>query len=152
MKRLLILVGIGVFSNLAAGVVNGSMITKSQTQMQYTQNSAAPVLIARKEITRSEVINKLQSQNSMNRLWAAKYIYKRYNDELKMTDLVDKEILKNYETTTKNKYEIDALAWMCKTLGISGRDKYKNTLQTVAQRAKNQKLRKYGKFSLDLLM
>ena len=78
---------------------------------------------------------------------ASQGIYRNELTEQKVLDVLSEKVLRNYNTTSKT--GVDALAWACKALGQSGDIRYGNVLKTVKNNAKNAKVRKYAKQSLN---
>jgi len=68
-------------------------------------------------------------------------IYKR-----EIVDALNEAILKNYNKVPNDGELIDGFAWMIRALGNAGAgaDKYKNTLNEVADKANNRKIKKYA--------
>ena len=55
------------------------------------------------------------------------------------------------DRNTEDRFEIDALSWLCKVLAKSGDARYRSLLAKVANAADSAKLRKYARVSLDQL-
>jgi len=66
----------------------------------------------------------------------------------KVLDVVSSQLLTDFNKKSKDRNHIDAMAWICKALGASGKSKYRNALSTVMKDSKNRKLRGYAKKSL----
>ena len=60
-------------------------------------------------------------------------------------DKFESILLSNYRDETKVSLRIDTLAWLCRVLGDSGDNKYKNTLAEVGKNATFRKIRNYAK-------
>ena len=66
-------------------------------------------------------------------------------------DEVHKILAAQYKNST-NPEHLDAMAWMCRTLGESGNSKYRGTLEQIAQdNAAHKKVRKYAEKYADYL-
>jgi hypothetical protein len=79
------------------------------------------------------------------------------SEELGWAGLTDPRIFdlmeKNLQAVYKNvsdRAAVNHAAWLCKGLGYSGQEKYRATLQEVADNARSGGLRKYAKEGLDL--
>jgi len=99
----------------------------------------------------TKYINMLRSNDSGQKVRAAKKIFKLYSHDPQLLCIVNKELLKGYHINIKDRHHVDAMAWLCKILGASGQTKYKATLKKVAQEASSSKLKKYAKKSLSKL-
>ena len=93
----------------------------------------------------------LRSNDSTQKVRAAKKIFKSYSHDPQLLRVVNEELLRGYQINTKDRHHVDAMAWLCKVLGASGQTKYKATLKRVAQEAPSSKLKKYAKQSLSKL-
>jgi len=91
---------------------------------------------------------KLESTNSIDKRKAAKLLYKTYPYENDVLVAVNKELLKGYNVKIRDKYHVDAMAWLCKILGRSGQNKYMATLQEVIGRTKSGKIKRHAKKSI----
>lgn len=77
---------------------------------------------------------------------AAKLLVKaKYRDTV-VLDMVERVLLRNYQTA-----DDDTMSWLCKALGASGQGKYKATLSKVATGAQSRKLKGYAEKSLNQL-
>ncbi len=99
----------------------------------------------------TKYINMLRSNDSTQKVRAAKEIFKSYSHDPQLLYVVNKELLRGYQIKTRDRHHVDAMAWLCKILGASGQTKYKATLKRVAQEAPSRKLKKYAKKSLSKL-
>ena len=99
----------------------------------------------------SVIVNKFLSENSVEKVNASKIIYRDYLQNANVVNIVNDELLKNYHLNSKDKYFVDALAWMCKILGASGNKDYASTLVQVLQKSPSRKVRKYANNSLKTL-
>ncbi len=91
-----------------------------------------------------DVTSMLRSSNLSNKERAAKIIAKQHNNDQRILDMVNEELLKGYNRSADDRDYVEAMAWLCNALGASGYPKYRSTLQTVSDNAPNRKLRKYA--------
>ncbi|MDY0221499.1 MAG: hypothetical protein RBR67_10215 [Desulfobacterium sp.] len=80
---------------------------------------------------------------------AAKRITTRSYTDQDLYEVVNEELLKGYQTAS-DKVSIDTMAWLCKALGTSGNEKYKDTLQKV-KNSDNRKLARSAVIGYDML-
>ena len=99
----------------------------------------------------TKYIKILRSNNSTQKVRAAKEIFKSYSHDPQLLCVVNEELLRGYQINIRDRRHVDAMAWLCKILGASGQTKYKATLKRVAQEAPSRKLKKYAKKSLSKL-
>ena len=99
----------------------------------------------------TKYINMLRSNDSTQKVRAAKEIFKSYSHDPQLLCVVNEELLRGYQINIRDRQHVDAMAWLCKILGASGQTKYKATLKRVAQEAPSRKLKKYAKKSLSKL-
>lgn len=92
--------------------------------------------------------NMLRSNDSTQKVRAAKEIFKSYSHDPQLLCVVNEELLRGYKINIRDRHHVDAMAWLCKILGASGQTKYKATLKRVAQESPSRKLKKYANKSL----
>ncbi|NOQ42227.1 MAG: hypothetical protein GQ563_06980 [Desulfuromusa sp.] len=100
------------------------------------------------EVTR--LLKLLKGDDSASKRNAAKIITRNNYKDPVLYDQVNKELLKGY-SSARSKLEVDTMAWLCKALASSKNHKYYETVNTVARKARNRKLKKYAKKSLQQL-
>ena len=93
-------------------------------------------------------IRMLQSSSTKDQRYAAKKIIRSYSSNRVLLDVVNRELLKGYQQTGKNRHHVDVMAWFCKVLGASKQLRYAATLSKVADSDANRKLKKYAAKSL----
>ncbi|NIB44240.1 hypothetical protein HBA55_31865 [Pseudomaricurvus alkylphenolicus] len=76
---------------------------------------------------------------------AAKRVHFKHLYEESLMDLLEQQLLANYQTDSGHRLYVDSWAWVCKALAGSRNPKYKATIEKVAQQATHKKLRKYAK-------
>lgn len=96
----------------------------------------------------TKYINMLRSNDSTQKVRAAKEIFKSYSHDPQLLCVVNEELLRGYKINIRDRHHVDAMAWLCKILGASGQTKYKATLKRVAQESPSRKLKKYANKSL----
>jgi len=96
-------------------------------------------------------LKQIKSGNALQQRDAAKRIIRARLFDTKVMDVVASQLLKDFNKKPRDRYHIDAMAWICKALGASGNSKYRDTLSTVMKDAKSRKLRGYAKKSLGQL-
>lgn len=101
------------------------------------------------EVTR--LITMLKSDNLTLKENAAKEISRSKQDNPKVFEVIEEELLKGYQLNSGNKNYVDTMAWLCKALGSSGDLKYRPTLQKIFDTTPNQTLRNYAEKSLRIL-
>ncbi|RLC26424.1 MAG: hypothetical protein DRH21_02170 [Deltaproteobacteria bacterium] len=105
----------------------------------------------KKSLYITKYIKVLRSNDSTQKVRAAKEIFKSYSHDPQLLCVVNEELLRGYQINVRDRQHIDAMAWLCKILGASGQTKYKATLKRVAQEAPSRKLKKYARKSLSKL-
>ncbi len=96
----------------------------------------------------AQIMQKLNSKSARDKTWAAKKIIRGGVFNPKILDAVERELLKGYQDKPRNRYHVDAMAWLIKALGAAADPKYKPTLVKVLRGAKNRKLKGYAKRAL----
>lgn len=89
----------------------------------------------------------LRVSDSVRMRWAARDLYLRGSNEHSY-DVAKKFLEENYKNKTDDSYLIDTMSFLCKTLGLSRNDKYKDILIEVANKTPNKKLAKYAERSV----
>ncbi len=96
-------------------------------------------------------VNMLRSQDTLLKRDGAKYILRANNLPKKVYDILNKEILNTYQVNSRDRNQIDAVAWMMKALTSSRDKKYVPTFLAVLKNSKNIKLQRYAENSLKRL-
>ena len=65
-------------------------------------------------------------------------------NQASLFDLIEAKLTAQYKTN-KNRQDADYLSWMAKALAFSGNEKYRSTLEAVANDAASNKLKRYAK-------
>jgi len=99
--------------------------------------------------TIATLINMLKSDSMNVKRDAAKMIIRKLYTDQDLYEVVNEELLKGYPTAS-DKVSIDTMAWLCKALGASGNEKYKETLQKV-KKSDNSKLAEFAAIGYDML-
>jgi hypothetical protein len=90
--------------------------------------------------------NGLRVDDPVRLRWAARdlYLHKYGRDSL---DVAAEELRRNAESTIEDNYVEDAMAFLCKALGLAGNAEYLPLLKEIANTAKNEKLQRYAERS-----
>lgn len=96
-------------------------------------------------------IRMLQSSSAKDQRYAAKKICKSYLHNRTLLDVVNKQLLRNYQKSSSDRHHVDAMSWFCNVLGRSKQSRYANTLEKVANSDANRKLKKYARKNLRYL-
>lgn len=99
----------------------------------------------------SRLISMVRSKDALSMRSAAKTVCRRHFEGDEVTDAISQELLIACTETGGDRYLVDALSWMCKALGLSGKEKYRATLERVADIGTSDKLKKYARKSLRML-
>ncbi len=94
-------------------------------------------------------INQLVMGGPSSQRQAAQSMYRAEETNTKVLDIAAEVLFQNYNKPGKT--EVDAAAWLCKTLGASKNPRYRSVLKIVSRQADNAKLRKYAGSSLKKL-
>jgi len=86
----------------------------------------------------------LQSVESDNKTEAARRIYRKRLKHPAIFETAAQELQKGYRVNLADNAHIDAMAWMCNLLGMSGEAGYRPILVEVAQESPNRKIRKHA--------
>ena len=97
-------------------------------------------------------LNRLASNRIEVKILAAKEITTSGITDPELFDVIEKQLLQNYNSADLSKDEIGLMAWFCKDLASSGLNKYVATLERVANNHTNMKLSYYAEQSLILLI
>ncbi len=92
-----------------------------------------------------QIVSQIQSASSGTQQRGAKLLYRSpYKTDPAVLEVVHQELLKGYNINVRDRHHIDAMGWLCATLGTagSGSHRYKATLEKISQTAQNRKLRK----------
>lgn len=98
-----------------------------------------------------ELLKALRSDDSVTKRQAVISIARSYGQNAMLLEAVEEELLEGYNKHVEDKYQVDAIAWMCKVLSASGDVRYRKSLATVADSATNSKIKKYAKKALEQL-
>lgn len=91
------------------------------------------------------LLNMLASDNLELMRIAAKRVYYPNNRDPKMLSAINDAVLRNYQTSKKDRLHTDSMAWLCKALANSQSADYRSTVEKVAKDAPSKKLRSYAK-------
>lgn len=94
-------------------------------------------------------IETLSSGALVHKIEAAKIITRSGFTDPKLFNLIESELLDNYQTASGSA-QIDYVSWLCKALASSGMIEYKSTLQKVSDNTDSKKIKRYADQSLAL--
>ncbi len=105
------------------------------------------------DLTQEEIeyIAMLRSKDPVAMRNVAKKLYRNPSANDVVTDVMGEELLGTCTNYGGDRNMLDALAWMCKALGASGKDKYHATLEQVISKTRSEKLKKYARQGIGLL-
>lgn len=140
--------------------------TPSQKLKRHTESSLKvlpdfarwnPVIHARldqvpaEQVARQRVVNMLQAEDAELARAGASFAYDAYLGDPQMTDLVKEQTLARYRAAPDDPEVAEAVAWMCKVLGQSGRREYIGVLQEVKTNSTQSAVQRWaGKALLNL--
>lgn len=119
------------------------------TTAKATATPEKKILISDPGMT--HVADLLKSQNPINKRNGAKIIIRKYPTQSLLLTLAGSELEKGHNMLLNNRYHVDAMAWICKAIGNSGRSEYKSLLIRVADQTRSSKLKKYAQKNAALL-
>ena len=93
----------------------------------------------------------LQSLESADKIEAARRIYRKQIKHPAIFRTAARELKKGYRVNLADSAHIDAMAWMCNLLGMSGKVQYREILSEVVQETPNSKIRRYASKSMGRL-
>lgn len=130
----------------------------SQEASTETFKQPPPPPLAAKQEPRSSLsseqtkyLRQLDSGNIRYQRDAARLIIKSASTDQVLFDAVERALLRGYKLESSDRDHVDAMSWLCKALGASGRSKYRSTLSRVANDAPHKKLKGYAEKSLNQL-
>jgi hypothetical protein len=97
------------------------------------------------------LITKLKSGNPEKQRSAAIKISRSYKHNPYALEAAKEELLSNYLLGALNPQKADALAWMCNVLGASGKSEFIPVLKTVADGARNKKVKNFAQRNVEKL-
>ncbi len=138
--------------SLAAAAQGGEEApSKTASTTKKEPTSTPPPVVAEPPATpqlsaeQSKYIRMLESGEPGQKDAAKLLVKAKYRDTV-VLDMVERVLLRNYQTA-----DDDTMSWLCKALGASGQGKYKATLSKVATSAQSRKLKGYAEKSLNQL-
>ena len=90
----------------------------------------------------------LESVESDNQIEAARRIYRKRLKHPAIFDTAARQLQEGYRVNLADTAHIDAMAWMCNLLGMSGESGYRSLLDKVARETPNRKIRNYASKSM----
>ena len=99
----------------------------------------------------SELLAKLEDPQPKAVQHAAKALYHHHRNQQAVQEEADRVLRAEYNAAPSDPYAVDALSYLCNSLGRSGDRRYAATLSDVARNARSKKLRKYAGANLERL-
>lgn len=99
------------------------------------------------ENVENQYLSIITGDNVAAKIAAAKKITRSFVKNDKIFIEIERQLLDVYNNGSRGNY-IDQMAWFCKALASSGKEKYIKTLQQVAKHANNSKLQHYARQSV----
>ena len=90
----------------------------------------------------------LESVESDNQIEAARRIYRKRLKHPAIFDTAARQLREGYRVNLVDSAHIDAMAWMCNLLGMSGETSYRSLLDKVVRETPNRKIRNYASKSM----
>lgn len=100
------------------------------------------------DLPRRRTINFLKSDEGELMRVGASLVKKKYLEDDEMLTIVEKRLLDVYAQTGGDQEKAEALAWMCKVLGMTGNSDYRQTLETVRKNSKDKAVVRWAKKAL----
>ncbi len=98
-----------------------------------------------------EIIALLQSSEAANIRNGAKKAHRHFAHDDAVLAVVAAVLNRGYAEKSRDRYHVDAMAWLCKVLGASKDIKYKELLTIVSKKSPSKKIRKYAIKNIRLL-
>jgi len=99
----------------------------------------------------ARLANQIESGNAADIVAAAKIVTRSHPNDSDLLAATNRALLSGYARNQDDARYVDAMSWLCNVLGSSKQPRFKATLDTVAQRAENRKLKKYAAKNRELL-
>ena len=131
-----------VFAQALQAEENNFQVNEVQTVEENTVDSEIDPEIAK-------LVESLHSYDSADRRRAAKIIARSYGNNPLLLEEVEKTLLSGYNEQVEDGNHVDAIAWLCRILGATHDERYRETLSTVANNAISRKVKKYADAALN---
>ena len=89
-------------------------------------------------------VTMLQAVGSDSQIEAARRIYRKRLNHPAIFETAAQQLQEGYRVNLADSAHIDAMAWMCNLLGMSGQTKYRTLLDEVVRETPNRKIRKHA--------
>lgn len=99
----------------------------------------------------AKYIKMIESRDFRQNRDAAKLMAREGYSDPVVLDVLEQQLLDNFQRNGSDRNHIDTMSWYCKALGASGLAKYRGTLLQVAKNGSHRKLRGYAEKSLKQL-
>ena len=123
------------------------LVTAMAVILAHTVSLAA----ADRQAEIDEYINGLASPSIFKRITTAKEITNSAITDERLYDKVEQRLLESAQVEYPTSEQSDEISWLCKALAASGNEKYRPTIQKIADDPANAKIGYYCRQSLDLI-
>lgn len=103
------------------------------------------------ELPRKRTYNLLNSNEPELMRAGASLVSQKYLQDAEMLAHVEKLLLENYTKVNGDAEMADAMAWMCKVLGLTKNSEYRSTLETVHRNSKELAILRWANIALSKL-
>jgi hypothetical protein len=86
----------------------------------------------------------LEGDDSRLKQRAAKMLYRHHREDPRVQQLASDILLEQYNLAPRDRYHVDAMAFLCNILGSSRDPQFRAALIQVRDSARSPKLRKYA--------
>lgn len=124
-------------ANATGGYLRESSDQGPSTGSKRAVNGPMPAEVKR-------YVDMLQSVDSGRKTEAARRIYRKRLKHPAIFETAAQELQNGFRVNLTDNAHIDAMAWMCNLLGISGHASYRIILQKVVQETPSRKIRKHA--------
>ncbi len=98
-----------------------------------------------------QVISQLRSTNPVQKRDGSKIAFRRFAGNASVAAVAAEELEKGYLINHRDRYHVDAMAWLCNILGASYDKKYAPLLKKVYKESRSDKISDYAKKNYKLL-
>ncbi|MCF8068231.1 MAG: hypothetical protein K9L30_06575 [Desulfobacterales bacterium] len=125
-------------------------VQQQSQPVQYTKPAAPVTPVKKVDPEVAKWSSKLRSSDPGEIREGAKYLYKLQGSKPELLSVASEELLKGFRSA-EGRLPVDAMAWLCKAIGVSGNRSYTSTLDKVAREATQPNLKKYAVSSMILM-
>ncbi|MBN1904433.1 MAG: hypothetical protein JW927_04980 [Deltaproteobacteria bacterium] len=98
-----------------------------------------------------QVLQSMRSSNSVQKRDGAKIAYRKFYGDASIAAVAAEELEKGYMINHRDRYHVDAMAWLCNILGASKNKEYRPFLKKVYKNTRSDKISDYAKKNYKLL-